>query len=153
MKKLKSVLTYFCIRWKEKKHKETLTKSRLRHMVYMADWKSCMTRQCQITDLQWEKRKAPYAEKFETALRHGFKLTPVAFCVDEVTANKNASCDLTEEEIEILDLVLKTSYKKKASAFMMLTRSTYPMMTSGECDLFHLVELAQDYVKNVRPHL
>ncbi|MEL7339444.1 MAG: Panacea domain-containing protein [Bacteroidota bacterium] len=153
MNKLKSILVYFCRKWSSKKRPDAMTKSRLRHMAYLADWKSCLERDRQITDAQWEKMYGPYLRQFDKELRWGFEYHSHQCCVDEITANEKAEYDLTPEEIKVLDFVLETSNRKSRSELLLLVRSTYPMMSSGDKETLDLVWLSKYYKEEVREHL
>jgi uncharacterized protein YwgA len=150
MAELRDVAAYLC---KHYPHKRELSKARLTKMVYLADWKSAITRNQPITNIEWIFNKyGPYVEDVVEIAKED-----PAFTVDQ---NVNAAGDnkelitvkddveypsLTESDKEILDFVIKTTSPKYWDAFIQLVYSTYPIVTQSRFSKLNLIELAQRY--------
>jgi len=108
---------------------EELTQPRLTQLIYLADWRSSIKRQQQITDIDWVfDNFGPYAE------------------VSELCRSENVTPKLSPEERDILDFVIESTRDKYWIDFTRLVYSTYPIVTQARHEKLNLVKLAGDYL-------
>ncbi len=150
MDKLRDAVAYIC---KHYPRKRDLSNARVTKMLYLADWRSAITRGKQLTDTEWRfdhygpfvydildmAKDDPAFEVITTRNMYGTPkdLLGVADDVDYPS--------LEDEEKEILDFVIESSRKKNFEDFMRLVYSTYPIATQERYSKLNLVELAQEY--------
>lgn len=159
---LKDVMVYLL---KNHPAAEDLSKARLTKLVYLADWKSAIKRSSQITSVNWYfDNFGPYVKDVQSLARldKDFKIVDT---VNErgnskqiiTLQNHSASYNLSDEDREILDFVIKATATKNWSAFIQLVYSTYPIRSQPRFSDLDLVTLANDYVreqyelKNLQP--
>ena len=150
MASLKDVMFHFLRNFP---NKDTLSKARLTKMVYLADWRSAITRGKQITDIQWQfDNHGPYVhdvadlarrdEAFDIEITKNFYGAPKNLIV---LRNDQVKTNLTQEEQDILDVVISSTQKKSWDSFIQLIYSTYPIRTQERYEKLDLVKLAKDY--------
>jgi hypothetical protein len=138
-------------------YKDELSNARVTKMIYLADWRSAITRGEQLTDLEWEfSHYGPYANNVKQVAE-----TDPAF---EVISTKNSyggqkdliqvadNVDypsLTEDEKELLDCVVSSSASKNWDDFIKLVYSTYPIVTQDRFSKLDLVKLAREYEESI----
>ena len=150
MAKIRDIIAYFC---KHYPHPAELSKARLTKMVYLADWRSAMSRRKQLTAIRWVfNHYGPYVDDvYEVAtsdpifnvessinMHGGYK---------EVISLKkrNYEPEITNSEKEILDHIIKVTACKYWNDFMKLVYSTYPIRNSERYDELDLINFASQY--------
>lgn len=135
-------------------HKSELSASRLTKLLYLADWKNAIEKDSQITDLVWHfHHYGPYVddlikiakddsdiEVINTSTIFGGKKQQI-----ELRKNSNPNIDISVENKEILDFVIKATKDKNYEDFIKLVYSTYPVVSSSRYSDFDLVEMARSY--------
>ncbi len=158
MVSLRDVVAYIC---KNYRHKGDLSNARVTKMVYLADWKSAIERDEQLTNITWRfdhygpfvydvldtAREDPAFEVVSTSNMYGSQkeLLKVADDVDYPS--------LGGEEKEVLDFVLEESARMNWSEFIKLVYSTYPIVTQERYSKLDLIKLAHEYEEDVIPLL
>ena len=129
--KLRDVISYFCENYP---HKDELSKARLTKMVYLADWKSAIENDKQLTDIKWVyNHYGPYVNDIaEIAHKDSaFKVTRTR--------------DLNNREKAVLDHIINTTKTLYWNNFIELVYSTYPIQTVKQFDDLDLPRLAKEY--------
>ncbi|NKC16853.1 MAG: DUF4065 domain-containing protein [Gammaproteobacteria bacterium] len=133
-------------------HKSELSKARLTKMVYLADWKSVLERNSQLTDIEWFfNNYGPYvddvwqiafqANKFN--LEHGQNM--FGGVKETMSIKKPFSPALSAEDRWILDHVIKQTKRLYWDDFIKLVYSTYPVLTGVRGENLDLVGAANRY--------
>jgi len=138
-------------------YKDELSNARVTKMIYLADWRSVITRGEQLTDLEWEfSHYGPYVKDVKQVAE-----TDTAF---EVITTKNLYGgqkdliqvaddvdypSLTDDEKELLDYVISSSASKNWDDFIKLVYSTYPIVTQDRFSKLDLVKLAREYEESI----
>jgi Protein of unknown function (DUF4065) len=158
MAQLRDVMAYFCIRYP---FKEELSKARLTKMVYLADWRSAITRGRQLTDVEWEfSHHGPYVKDVIDLARRdsGFKVSRTENAygdfkeVISVKAHVVNFPSLTVDDQRTLDYVIQTTSPKYWEQFMKLVYSTYPIVSRPRFAKLDLVKLAEEYREGILSH-
>jgi hypothetical protein len=150
MASVRDVVAYIC---KHYPHKHELSKARLTKMVYLADWRSAITRGEQVTSIEWHfNHFGPYVEDVVESVR-----SDPEFDVDitanmygnskEIISTKNGVQypSITGDDKEVLDFVINSTAPKYWNDFIRLVYSTYPVLTQPRYTRLNLVELAERY--------
>ncbi|RWC10331.1 MAG: DUF4065 domain-containing protein [Mesorhizobium sp.] len=150
MADLRNVMAYLIRNYP---HKHELSKARLTKMVYLADWKSAIEHQHQMTDIDWQfNHFGPYVDDV-----HNTALEDPAFAVQAeynmfgkpketiVLADKQADFRVSEQEAEILDHVIQQTKRLSWDPFIKLIYSTYPVLTGVRGGKLNLVKSAEIY--------
>jgi hypothetical protein len=148
--KLRDVMAYIC---KHYPHQDELSNARVTKMVYLADWKSAITRGEQITDTRWTfNHYGPFVyDVIDTAREDpAFEVTPTQNMYGSSKELIRVRDDvdypsLEEADKEVLDFVIEKSADKNYSDFMHLVYSTYPVAAKERFSELNLVELAEEY--------
>ena len=150
MADLKDVIAYACRKYP---HAYSLPVNTLTKILYLADWRSALTRSCQLTSARWFLRDSgPYTPDLTSALSDpSFIIT----CENSFTRRKSfrvslrpekSSRRLTDDERQVLDFVLSTVASKHWTEFVRLVNSTYPVYArSSSQSPLDLVALASEY--------
>jgi hypothetical protein len=150
MAELRDVIVHFCSQYP---HKHELSNARLTKMVYLADWRSAITRGRQITSVEWVfKHFGPYVEdirrladsepEFEVVKTRN----PFGQAKELITVRAGTeSPSLTDEERNVLDFVISTTSPMHWDDFIKLVYSTYPIVTRPRYSTLDLVALAKEY--------
>jgi hypothetical protein len=146
------VMAYLCARYP---HKTELSKARLNKMIYLADWRSALTQNMQLTELEWTfNHYGPYLDDvFDIALRNPrFKVRDTLNAygspkqiIELKDANDDASDRLSSTERSILNHVIEQTKELYWSDFIRLVYSTYPIATQPRYVKLDLPRLAQTY--------
>ena len=150
MASVRDSVAYIC---KHYPHKHELSNARVTKMVYLADWRSAITRGKQLTDTQWVfNHYGPFvydvldaAEKdpeLKVVSTHNLYGTPKDLLQ---VANDVSYLSLEKEEQEILDFVIESSAQENWDGFIRLVYSTYPIVARERYSKLDLVELAKEY--------
>jgi hypothetical protein len=151
MAKLRDVVLYFC---KNYPYPNELSKARLTKMVYLADWRSAITRHRQITSIRWRyNHHGPYVKDVEDLARNDPALTITrtynAFGSEkEVISAKDGAAmspPLPDEERKVLDYVIEITAPMYWDEFVQLVYSTWPILTQPRYETLDLVGLARRY--------
>jgi|SRR5215211_372616 len=153
MARVRDVLAYLCEKYPQKSE---LSNARLTKMVYLADWKSAIERDMQLTDIQWFfNHYGPYVDDvIEVAesdpafnVRSAYNIYGDPKEIISVRDDVDYP-SLEEEDKDILDFVINSSASKNWDQFIRLVYSTYPMVTLDKYAKLDLVELAHEYAAN-----
>lgn len=155
MAELKDVIAYFCQHYPFTKE---LSKARLTKMVYLADWRSAVTRGSQVTGIVWQfNHFGPYVDDVVELARHD-----PAFRIDKGQTMYGDEkelvqlvaplpvASLTNEDRAILDFVIDSTKNKYWDAFIRLVYSTYPIVSQPRFATLDLVALAKRYLAEKR---
>ena len=150
MSKLKEIIAYFC---KNYPHPSEISKARLTKMVYLADWKSALDRDKQITDIDWLfNHYGPFVDDVADIVMKDqmFELHTTANAYGGTKylieiKNKNYNPDLSRAEKDVLDHVIDSTSKLYWNTFINLVYSTYPVAKSNRYDKLDLPKLARQY--------
>jgi hypothetical protein len=150
MGNLRDVVAYLV---KHYPHKSELSKARLTKIVYLADWRSAIVQGKQITNILWEfNHYGPYVDdvvdiaKNDPDFSLDRSINLFGSLKEVIKASSDISYDsLTEDEIEILDFVIRSTAPKYWNEFIKLVYSTYPIVTQSRFSKLDLVELAKNY--------
>lgn len=136
MAELKDIITYV---YNNYPYKDKLSKARLVRMLYLADWRSAITRGKQLTQIAWE-----FSEN---------GLEPREF-IEEIYVPDESKLNflidfsypsLTSEDKQVINHVIETSSEKNWDALMRLIYSTFPILTQPRSSKLDLVKLAKVY--------
>lgn len=147
---LKDVVAYLCGKYP---HKHELSKARLTKLVYLADWRSAITRENQLTNIEWTFHHfGPYVDDVVELARSDadFEVkSGITMYGDEkevITVREDLEYpSLTADDRELLDFVIESTRKKYWADFIRLVYSTYPIVSKPRFDRLNLVELAKEY--------
>lgn len=150
MAELKDVVAYLCCNYP---HKEELSKARLTKMVYLADWRSALTRGRQLTSISWVfNHYGPYVEDIISLAREDqdFEVlrqrTQFGDVKEVVSVRRQLPCkSLSNDDIQVLDFVISSTKAKFWDAFIRLVYSTYPIVSQPRYGVLDLVSLAREY--------
>jgi hypothetical protein len=150
MATLRDVVAYLCAHYP---HKDELSKARLTKMVYLADWKSALERNMQMTAIKWQfNYYGPYVDDVVESIREdeAFALYSTRNMYGEPKdliqlRGKVSYPSLNDTDKEILDFVIKKTAPKTWNDFIRLVYSTYPILTQPRFSLLDLPVLAQEY--------
>jgi hypothetical protein len=129
-----------------------LSMSKLRKLLYLADWKAAIECGHQLTPLEWRfDGLGPHAEDLvDVVLQHeAFQITrwPAAgTMLDIVELRDDAHLPAPSlEEQQILDFVIATANRREWDQLERLVYSTYPVFSSDRYTDLDLVLLAKEY--------
>jgi hypothetical protein len=150
MATLKDVVGYVCDRYP---HKNELSKARLTKMVYLADWRSAITRGMQLTQIVWTfNHFGPYIDDVVSLARNDndFEIVKgITLYGDEkemIRLRATVPCSsLTVDDRQVLNFVIESTQSKYWDAFIRLVYSTYPIVSQPRFVPLDLVELAKEY--------
>lgn len=135
-----------------------LSKARAVKMVYLADWKSAISQEKQITDIKWiYNHYGPYVEDVIDLIRKDENFDIISDVnyhnqPKEVIRLKNkVKADIDDSSKKILDFVIKKTSPLYWDDFIRLVYSTYPIIKEKKLNRLNLTELAKEY-KNVLQH-
>lgn len=148
--KLKDVVYYLLM---NSPNRDDMSKAWLTKLVYLADWRSAIKFRRQITDIQWEfTHNGPFVyDVFDLARGDAcFRVqnTFNAFGHHKTLisiGDKHYAPNLSQEEREILDHVIRMTCGKTFASFISLVYSTYPIRTVEKYNDLNLVALAEKY--------
>ena len=134
MGSVRDAVAYIC---KHYPRKDELSNARVTKMVYLADWRSAITRGEQLTDIEWTfSHYGPFVYDVLDAVKDDPALS-IESTRNLYGTQKNllqAADDvsypsLDKEEKEILDFVIESSSTKNCDEFIKLVYSTWPIAT------------------------
>lgn len=116
---------------------EKPSRIRLIRLVYLSDWKSAIEHKEQITSAKY------------VIVSGGLQ-----FYGMEDICNCDCSCqqipELTSNQINVIDHVVRTTHDKSWSELERLVNSTFPMRTQRRFQLLDLVAMADEYAEEKR---
>ncbi len=136
MAELKDIITYI---YNNYPYRNKLSKARLVRMLYLADWRSAITRGKQLTQVTW---------KFSENGLEPRNMMEEIYIPDESKFNfliDFSYPSLTSEDKQVIDHVIGTSSEKSWDALMRLIYSTFPILTQPRSSKLDLVKLAEIY--------
>ncbi len=154
MGRLRDVVAYICGNYP---YQDELSNARVTKMVYLADWRSAITRGKQLTNLEWEfSHYGPYVNdviriaEADPAFKIVSTRNPYGGQKDLLqVADDVAYPSVTDGEKELLDFVISTSASKNWDDFIKLVYSTYPIVTQERFSKLDLVGLAEKYEESI----
>jgi Antitoxin SocA-like, Panacea domain len=135
-------------------YKSELSASRLTKILYLADWKSSIEKDSQITSATWHfHHYGPYVDDFLKIAKEDSDINVVNTATmfggkkQQIELNKdfNSDIEVSHENKEILDFVIEATKDKNYEDFIKLVYSTYPVISSNRYSDFDLVAMARDY--------
>jgi hypothetical protein len=150
MAQLRDIMIYYCRKYP---HKNELSKARLTKMVYLADWKSAIDNDKQITSINWVfNHYGPYVEDvYSLALSDPdfnveSETTPYGNRKEVISLKRpNLEYNLTKSEIRILDHVIEETKRLVWDGFIQLVYSTFPVLNGVRGATMNLVRAARKY--------
>jgi hypothetical protein len=151
---LRDVTAYIC---KNYPYSDELSNARVTKIVYLADWRSAITRGEQLTTLEWQfSHFGPYvADVIQVAKTDSdFEVVSTNNMYGGPKDLLRVSSDvqypsLTDEEKDLLDFVISSSASKNWDDFIKLVYSTYPIVTQERFAKLDLVALAREYEESI----
>ncbi len=148
--KIENIIKYLC---KNYPHKNELSKARLTKLVYLADWFSALTKNKQMTEIEWVfNHYGPYVDDItKVAIESNeFNIIPTMtnFGGNKYLIqlkNEDISIDLEEDEEKILDFVIEKTKGMYFDSFIDYVYSTYPVTSKERYSKLNLVTLAKEY--------
>jgi hypothetical protein len=132
-----------------------LSKARVVKMVYLADWRSAITQNKQLTDIKWiYNHYGPYVDDIISLLREdkNFEITSGLNSYNQpkelIRLSGKVTYNIRETTKEILDFVIAKTSILYWDDFIKLVYSTYPILKEKKLNELNLVKLATEY-KNV----
>lgn len=130
-----------CYLFKKYPSTHEVSPRRLLIMLYLADWKSAIEDNNQITQIKWSIKNDLPTPNME---------------IDNIHKKyRRGDCTkifLSSREKKILNFVVKSASSKDLNSLIRLTYSTYPILSHREPDKLDLVQIAEKY-KLVKPLL
>ena len=153
MDKLSYIIAYIL---KNYPYKRDLCNARVTKIIYLADWKSALVYNKQISDIKWyfdnygpfvhdvenniEKNNSVFDEKKET---NAYGMYKKVFSI-----KKDIAIDiLTNEEMELINQIINLVKGLNWDNFIKLVYSTYPILTSERYTHLDLVEKAKEKIR------
>ena len=136
-------------------YKNELSKGRVVKMIYLADWKSAMLYQRQLTSINWYfNHYGPYVSDIINAIRSDddFTIHTQKNIYGEpkelIRINeKHTQPSLSDNVKYVLDFVIEKTSPLSWDDFIRLVYSTYPIVTQPRYSTLNLVTLAKLYIE------
>ncbi len=154
MAALRDVIGYLCTRYRLRR---AVSKARLTRLVYLADWRSALVRDRQMTDIAW------YYDHFGPNTDVVWKTVyeDEHFNIDDrgrgtsdlkvsISVKKPFDFVSLSDDKEILNHVVRTTAKLPWPEFMKLVYSTFPILAGRKYETLNLVVLAQQYSQQLQ---
>jgi hypothetical protein len=133
-----------------------LSKARLVKILYLADWKSALDYERQLTKIEWYfNHYGPYVEDVMNLVKSDSRNFRVEIKQSHYGDYKESIYLLSEHEMPLLsevsksviDFVIKISYPLYWNKFIELIYSTYPIQQSNRYSYLDLVGISNQYKK------
>lgn len=156
MNRLENIIAYLCCNYP---HQQELSKARLTKLVYLADWFSSLVRERQMTSIIWVfNHYGPYVDDvvntvLNNQLSFSVQHTSTRFGTDKYLIAYTGSCnqiELNDDDIEILNFVIRKTQNMYFDEFIDYIYSTYPIIAEQRYAILNLVELAREYTTKHR---
>lgn len=137
-------------------YKSELSVSRLTKILYLADWKSALENNKQITDAKWYfNHYGPYVDDFvELATQdENIELINTSTILGgrkkllQLKHSNEKKLAIDPDEKKLIDYVINATKSKNYEDFIKLVYSTYPVLTSGRYSELDLINSAGKYKK------
>lgn len=149
---IRDIVLYFCLNYP---CSLCLSKARMTKLVYLADWRSAIINDRQITNIEWEfNHFGPFVKDVEEAVRndpdieiestfnfYGHHKEVFAINHEDYL---NFPPSLDDSTVQILDYVIKHTGDLKWNEFIQLIYSTYPIISQPRYSMLNLVALAHE---------
>lgn len=151
MAELQDIIAYLLAKYP---HKSELSNARVTKMIYLADWRSAITRSCQISSISWHfDNYGPFVWDVKDAVeKHPslFKIEDSQNMFGErkcqfALADTSYVPNLKQDEQVILDHVIQSTKSLHWNSFINLVYSTYPVLSSDRFTSLDLVTKASEY--------
>jgi len=135
-------------------YKSDLSTSRLTKILYLADWKSSIERDQQITNAKWHfNHYGPYVDDFLEIAKtdEDIEITTSTTQFGEkkrqihLSKHFNKEIPISTENKKIIDFVINATKDKNYEDFIKLVYSTYPVISSSKYSDLDLPEKAKEY--------
>jgi uncharacterized protein YwgA len=150
-KSISNLIKYILVNYP---HKSELSASRLTKILYLADWKSAIEKDSQITNAVWHfHHYGPYVDDFLKIAKEDSDINVVNTTTMfggkkqqlELKKDFHSDVKISSENQKILDFVIDATKDKNYEDFIKLVYSTYPVVSSSRYSDFDLVTMARDY--------
>lgn len=139
-------------------YKGELSKARLTKMVYLADWKSCVDRNKQITRICWIfNHYGPYVDdvvadvkKHQKNFEINVSSTMYGDTKEVISLTQKKEWALSEEEKRIIDHIIEQTKTLTWNSFIRLVYSTFPVLVSERSSSLDLQKLARRYQREMK---
>ncbi|WP_165734395.1 Panacea domain-containing protein [Polaribacter sp. 20A6] len=132
-----------------------LSKARVVKMIYLADWKSAITQDKQLTNIKWiYNHYGPYVDDIINLLKQDddFEIKSDLNYYNKpreiIILKGKVNVKLNKSTTEILDFVIDKTSRLNWDDFIKLVYSTYPIIQEKKLNQLDLLKLAKEY-KNV----
>lgn len=135
-------------------YKDELSASRLTKMLYLADWRSALESDKQLTDTVWHfNHYGPYVDDFVEVAKRDEDIDVT--CMKTVyggnkqlfslSSKFSGNISLSPEFKNVIDFVINATKEKNYEDFIKLVYSTYPVISSNKYNNLNLVDKAREY--------
>lgn len=150
MAEIVDTMIYVCEKYP---YKHDLSKAKLNKLIYLADWKSAIDNDSQITPIKWYfNNYGPYVDDIEFIALTNPEIFQIKNCTTMYGNKKQVislvgefNYNLSEQEINILDFVITKMAPLSWNKFIKMIYSTYPILKSNRYEELDLVQLAHEY--------
>jgi hypothetical protein len=129
---------------------------RMTQMVYLIDWKSCLTNGEQITETKWELNNlGPFSPDILKAIVHNREHFVVDYSVSGELFSINTTIKISDNPIDthdldfgtrrIIDFVIGNTLRLDQFEFISFIFSTFPVIKSKKFSLLNLKSLSKEY--------
>lgn len=146
-----AIAAYFCTHYP---HPNEISEARLLKMMYLADWRSSILFEKQISPISWKfHHYGPYSPQVAEDLiqSDGFSVRETVNLygskkrIFHFSGSDTVLCELSSQEISVLDFVIDSTHTKTWNEFIALVYGTYPIRTQPRFSELDLVSLAKHY--------
>jgi hypothetical protein len=150
METLKDIVVYIL---KKYPYRSDLSNARLTKMIYLADWRSSLNSETQISDINWfYDHYGPYVNDVinliqsdsDMNVKHDSTIFGETKTVISLK-NLNIEPDLSKESQDTINYVIEKTEKMQWNQFIKLVYSTYPIIATRKYHKLDLVQLAKDF--------
>jgi uncharacterized phage-associated protein len=149
MENLKDIIRYFFSKYP---YPSELSKARLVKLIYLADWKSSLNNEKQLSNIKWiYNHYGPYVEDIINEIRNdsNFEIVFVNNSYNQpkelIKVLNNEEPKISKESKEIIDFVIDKTKSLYWNDFINLVYSTYPILKSQKFEELDLEKLAKEY--------
>lgn len=149
MEKLVNILKYIYLNYP---NVNQLSKPRLVKLLYLLDWKHCLTYENQATNINWYfNHYGPYVEDVINLIRQRSDLFETqSYDTQFGIGHKiiyigDKNIQLTDDVTEVLDFVIEKTNKLNWGQFINLVYDTYPIRINSKYSELNLIEDSKKY--------
>jgi hypothetical protein len=125
-----------------------LTDERMLLLLYLADWRSAITRKVPVTDITW--RVEDFGPQPDAVLSCAMSSHDRKAMSRRSAEAAHEAESLTADEREVIEFVLGSAAHKSQQDLVRLVYSTFPIMTQPKHAPLSLVALAERYNRDYR---